>query len=433
MLCRNIAWIALFMAAWSSVNLRYHTRRILVIKVETQTDQTTPLLRNEGRLQVGGRVQRSDRTTNALTTTTTTSSRSTAPPRISVVAQGLGPVGAANDHDSTRTSTQARRVNQTQSTTSSTDRMSKNKKKDDTSRMLNSCAWGPMSGAQCFEMLRKRLTLPLSRLLFFGDSTIHNLVRQGALLDTLLVDDAIENCPNSSCEVRTSEQCNRTYGLPSATSNEFWLKPDLTIGEGPISHGYGNPGCSDCSGCDSRFLDCSAKEPEKRCLVPHGGYVYTEFARDVVWQTHTYNTTQENTADLLRDGFAMYPNTVCVMAAGLHDMEITIENDLSQFIGNVNWYLSLYLDRVCEHVVWLGNASPSSDNYTQTIARTKEWNGAVQQELHENFRDSTTYIDLWSASQKWEHADNLHMDIHWNIQLTNLFVQLWIQTPTVLA
>jgi hypothetical protein len=325
-------------------------------------------------------------------------------------------------------------TNQTQQThQQSSVVMPKRHDNDDTTVLTvkkNSCVWGPTSSSQCSEMLRKRLTLPLSRLLFFGDSTIHNILKDGDLLQKKLVDDAMEHCPNSACILRSSEQCNRTYGLASKSMtfppDELWLKGNLTMGEGPVSTGYINPGCSDCSNCDSRFLDCTAKETEKRCLVLHGGFVYTEFARDVVWQTPRYNTTQENTAHLLRDGAALYPNTACVMAAGYHDMEIPL-NDIGRYIHNVNWYLSLYLDQhICQHVVWLANASPESDIYTQTIARTKAWNEAVQQELQRErkFVDSTTYVDLWNASQTWNHANNLHMDVPWNVHLTDLFVQL---------
>jgi hypothetical protein len=280
-------------------------------------------------------------------------------------------------------------------------------------------------------------------LLFFGDSTVHNVVREGFMLEPLLVDDAHAQCPDSSCLVRTNEHCNRTYGIDASIvpNSELWVLPDLTRGEGPISNGNINPGCSDCSNCNSRFLDCSAPEPDQeRCHVPHGGYVYTEFSRDVVWQTTMYKTTQENTASLLRDGYAIYPATVCVMAAGYHDMDVVFNSGLLMsdqetaasfgsvaiYMQNVKWYLSLYLEQVCRHVVWLANAAPLTDNYTQTIGRTRAWNEAVQQELgaDEKFRDSTTYIDLWTASQTWPHSNNLHMDEAWNVHLADLFVTI---------
>jgi hypothetical protein len=299
-------------------------------------------------------------------------------------------------------------------------------------------------------MLRQRLNLPLDRLLFFGDSTIHNLVREGGILEDALVQvPMMQNCPQ--CQIRTTERCERTYGLPGAVPPALWQKPNVKIGEGPISIGYVEPGCSDCSKCNSRFLDCTMAvdhnnnattlpPPEqRRCHFPHGGYVYTEFARDVVWQSERYPTTQENTAAMLRLGSVLYPNTVCVMAAGLHDMDVIVSaaTNVTRYLQNVRWLLSLYLgndgddhSKVCEHIVWLANASPASDNYTQTIARTKEWNELVQLELTSSttrsarlFRHSTTYIDLWAASQSWPHADNLHMDGSWNRHLSQLFVQ----------
>jgi hypothetical protein len=305
----------------------------------------------------------------------------------------------------------------------------------------NTCVWSPSSSVPCAEMLRRRLPLPLNRLLFVGDSTMHNLVLSGggnALLVKALMDDALAKCPTSLCRVRTSERCNRTYGLegtviPDVPDNGFvWLKPEYaTRGEGPVSHGKANPGCSDCGNCNSRFLDCTtaatATEPNHYCSVPHGGYVYTEFVRDVVWQSRHYNTTQENTAALLHDGSGLYPNTACVMAAGYHDIEADAGHDnMGRYVRNVNWYLSLYLDQVCHHIVWLANAAPASNNFTQSIARVQEWNEAVRHELtqSEKFQQSTTYLDIWSASFTGNHIDNLHMDGTWNIQLAQLFVQL---------
>jgi hypothetical protein len=423
--------LGLFMAVSSSVNLLF-TRRILARVENNHEELPSPLLIWINR--------------------TSGISSSIAPPsrrRISVVARGLGSSpfigGAAGyeggggdnvHHKSKLTPSMNHHLSASENVTPSNDipvvqvPPSNHRQHGDT---LNSCVWGPTFRAQCAEMLRERLTLPLSRLLFFGDSTIHNLVNEGVILEQALVKDALKHCPHSSCQIRTTEKCNRTYGLPGTAPNELWRKPDLTTGEGPIAFGYGNPGCSDCSNCNSRFLDCRAKEPEKRCLVPHGGYVYMEFARDVVWQTARYRTTQENTADFLRDGLAIYPNTACVMAAGLHDMDVFYNNNnVTVYIQNVRWYLSLYLKDVCRHVVWLANASPASDNYTQTIARTNEWNEAVRQELSgDNFLNTTTYIDLWSASQTWPHANNLHMDVPWNMELSQLFTQLWFRTKPI--
>jgi hypothetical protein len=278
-------------------------------------------------------------------------------------------------------------------------------------------------------MLRKRLKFPLSRFLMFGDLTIHHLFWEGGL-NKHLVDKAIEHCPTSLCQIQTTDRCELTYGLPSITLDEDYWKPNLTKGEGPAAYGYNNPRCSDCSGCGSWFVICSNKNPEHRCRVPHGGFVHMEFARDVTWQTPSYRTSQENTAKLLQDGFTTYPHTTCVMAAGLHDMDVPL-NNVALYRQNVNWYLSIFLDKVCEHVVWLANAAPASDNYTQTIARTKEWNDVVQQELQDNFLRTTTFIDLWSASQTEDHFDNIHMGISWNVQLSDFFVQLWSQAAFV--
>lgn len=292
-----------------------------------------------------------------------------------------------------------------------------------TREVANSCVWSPGSYAACSELLRRRLTLPLRRLLFFGDSTIHKLYVEG-ILSIKLVDEALEHCPQSSCIIRTTERCNLTYNYPRSIPTNLYSKPDLMKGEGPVSVGWNNPGCSDCSNCESRFLECTGSQS---CLVPHGGFVHMEYARDVEWQTADYMTTQENTAGLLQHpGSELYNNTVCVMAAGLHDMDVPFTN-VGKYIQNVEWYLSLYLKTVCHRVVWLSNATPLTNNYTQTIAKTQEWNEAVKWKLHQRFFHSTIFIDLWDASRTELHADNLHMDLPWNRKLSELFFRLWFR------
>lgn len=292
-----------------------------------------------------------------------------------------------------------------------------------TQETTNACVWNPSSHTACSVLLRQRLQLPLRRLLFFGDSTIHKLFVDG-ILWIKLVDDAMDHCPQSSCVIRSTERCNLTYGNQRTTPNEWYAKPDLMKGEGPVSVGWNNPGCSDCSNCDSRFVECTGTT---QCQVPHGGFVHMEYARDVEWQTMDYTTTQENTAKLLQhNGSEVYDNTVCVMAAGLHDMDVPFTN-IERYIQNVEWYLSLYLDTICQQVVWLSNTAPMTNNYTQTIAKTKEWNEAVKSKLRQSFFNSTVYIDLWDASQTERHADNLHMDVAWNKKLTELFLRLWFR------
>jgi hypothetical protein len=156
-----------------------------------------------------------------------------------------------------------------------------------------------------------------------------------------------------------------------------------------------------------------------------------EFACDVVWQTTRYRTTQEYTADWLCNGLAIYPNSAC----GLHDMDVS-DNNVTIYIKNVRWYLSLSLANASPALVSvtlsLANASLASGNYTQTIARTNEWNKVVWQELSgKHFLNATTYIDLWSSSQTWPHADSLHMDVRWNMELSQLFTQLWFRTKPI--
>jgi hypothetical protein len=384
------AWIALFMAVWSTLNMHY-TRRIFI---KNENYQGADLSRNSSLALV-----------RLATLSIQSSDRHVAVP----------------EKKNEATTTQSPPQEQPNSGGSSTSMLlSTNSTTTTTSKTPNSCVWGPLASGPCYQMLHQRLTFPLNRLLLLGDSTIHNIFKEGVALERTLVNEAQQHCPQ--CLIRTSERCDRSYGRPGILPVTAWVKPDLWLGIGPISTGYVQPGCSDCFNCDSRFLDCNPDRPH--CSVRHGGYLYTEFARDVVWQSERYNTTQENTADLLRDSLILYPNTTCIMAAGLHDMEIAIPHDLAKFLHNVNWYLSLYIHHVCQHVVWLANASPMTDNYTQTIARTHEWNEGVMQMLHANFPDTTTFIDLWASSQTWEHNNNLHMDHHWNTHLTNLFHQL---------
>ncbi len=150
------------------------------------------------------------------------------------------------------------------------------------------------------------------------------------------------------CQQRMAQRCklNDNFDLPYAKE---WIQPEPTFYEGPLKYGSlpGNQYCSDCSGCQSNFLDCQIKDlglgQERsglhRCdrkRLSYGGYISIEFARDVEIQTPKYSTTQENIAHYLHTSWnkpgsplvKQWGLPICVINTSAHDtmiVDITIE------------------------------------------------------------------------------------------------------------
>ncbi len=315
------------------------------------------------------------------------------------------------------------------------------------------CDWYPDFTTDCEVMLNARLpldtphrTLHKKRWLFLGDSTIKRLFEHSALRTQLIVEphkslSKLYQQPDPCweeearngllCQQRMSERCrlNDFLDLPYATE---WKMPDQLKFEGPLKYGLNNNYCTDCSGCQSNFLDCQVKkifdidQVSETCTkkrLTYGGYLSIEFARDVEIQSPKYSTTQENIAEYLRRSWneptsplmLEWGLPICVINTGNHDSMlpgITVDD----FVKNVKWYLDIYKYQ-CAHMIWLSSTAPRIDNtnYVQTGELMKMYDNAVKDLITNtrSLRRMMSFINIFDASKDWPHADHIHMDNEW--------------------
>jgi hypothetical protein len=315
------------------------------------------------------------------------------------------------------------------------------------------CCWSPRANnRQCVKLLSSRMKPSFRRWLFFGDSTMYQLLHYSPLKRILVHhsrDQIHKACPmDFSCTKRLASRChlNQVFGLPYQPDRQ-WFPPNYTLGEGPVSYGLQNPYCSDCNGCSSELVVCTNLTNNNRTCpastlktLYYGGYISMEFARDVKIQSPHFGTSQENIAlgflnstqwnqDLISSSFGP---TACILGGGFHDMRVP-NITLSRFIANVKWYLRL-LHPTCGHFIWVANTAPATStqhNFPQGYNRTLEWNTAVSN-LLENTRDlrhKSTFVDVFHASISFPHADNMHMDPTWYRALGAMFASM-ITLPT---
>jgi hypothetical protein len=225
-----------------------------------------------------------------------------------------------------------------------------------------------------------------------------------------------------------------------------WTHPNLTIGEGPCKFGLENPYCNDLAGGHSRFITCRrikrispqqrkesgsvANNKKTEPVFTYGGYFSVEFSRDVELQTPEFRTTQENVAAYISKTFNTdalvedFGKPICVANTGVHDAMIP-NITLAKYVTNVEWYLHL-LKAQCRHVIWISTTAPATNKFIQTSKQTKEWDAAVKQMISASttLRPVTSFVDVFSASARTKHADNIHMTQQWYNALGNLFLAL---------
>lgn len=118
----------------------------------------------------------------------------------------------------------------------------------------------------------------------------------------------------------------------------------------------------------------------------------------------------------------------------------------SIYLKNVQWYLQLLLQGPCTHVIWLQNTAPllnwtdpvTPPPYAQTVQSVRSYDQAVYESLmlapattpavadpsSTLMSESVSTMDVWEASLKWSHADNIHLTSDWNRELGMFFVKL---------
>merc|ERR1711862_867818 len=153
---------------------------------------------------------------------------------------------------------------------------------------------------------------------------------------------------------------------------------------------------------------------------------------DVEQQTRVTETTQE-TASLhvknqLRNKNITSNESVCVINTGLHDQRLCKNRNISKcgdmYLQNVAIYLKL-LDPVCGNFIWIGISSVrGDDNSPQENYISISWNKKVKSALESLYPTRSFYIDVWNASSRFPHYDNIHFEYDYYQGLANLFSQL---------
>lgn len=318
-----------------------------------------------------------------------------------------------------------------------------------------SCSWFPKNHARCDEILSRRIPPPVKsadelrddddekqhqRWIFFGDSTMKRLFDRSDLKEHLIQHPS--KMSKKKCfgkvtckEHQQKDRCelNSVYDLPYV---DQWEMPDPFMFEGPIRYGAmnGNEFCTDCSGCQTHFLECSfdssinegTKCGDNRKV--YGGYMTMEFARDRVLQTPELGTTQENiaayisntwnTPELVRD----WGKPICVFSGGNHDI-IVPGMSKEKFTSNVQWMLKT-LQPQCHHMIWLSNTpNKRKSRFPQHIAIMKSWDGGVKDLIaaDPDLLGMSSFIDVLDASLNFPHADYIHMDDKWYKELGKWF------------
>ena len=328
-----------------------------------------------------------------------------------------------------------------------------------------SCSWFPNDRKQCSDLFRRRLATTKSdldhvsndsfdskRWLFFGDSTMKRLFDLSDLKNKLVYEPSRtskDDCLGKfSCDEHVADRCeiNSNFGLPYA---EKWIPPDPNMFEGPKKYGARNNYCTDCSGCQSHFLECRLSESNSfntnknnlemdrssstcnHSKRRYGGFMTMEFARDKEIQTPEFQTTQENIAAYVARIWntpkllQYWGKPICVLGAGIHDIlldGITTED----FVRNVKFMLTVMMP-VCEHLVWLGNTTNGrKSEYLQTMRQMKIWDRAVKEliESEPELLKLSSFIDVIDASLTFPHADFIHMNDKWYSQLGEWFTTL---------
>ena len=198
-----------------------------------------------------------------------------------------------------------------------------------------------------------------------------------------------------------------------------WSKPDM-LTEGPTgnANNYGDikPWCSDCASCTAKL--CGRAE-----------YIPVEFAKDREIQTPTLPTTQHIVGNYLSD----VPRDICIVNAGLHDMEISKGAMQSeQYVMNVDSYMKL-IRPGCKQIVWIHTSSVKGVEkyiHLQNNPKISKWNKAVDKMLIQKHRH-VFIIDVFEFS-KQSHVDNVHLNGKYYSMLAG-FIQSCIEqntTPT---
>ena len=318
----------------------------------------------------------------------------------------------------------------------------------------SSCTWSPSAPEECQAALMSRLcrNQPTNRasrrrFLVMGDSTagpdhlfkyLYNFTVQDAQAQ---IQAAYGN--EYIAEIRRGGRCrnNELFGLDYPSD---WIGPNYTLGEGPVQYGAKVAFCSDCLGCHSIFLvvsrnasaSHSSSEPSLKGPLLYGGFIKSEFARDVEIQSPQFRTTQENTAYFIQNAYNTpdlleeWPDMpICLLSSAHHDAAIAgITQD--RYLSNVEWFIKV-MQPQCHFIIWLGANLPAGQvgyhKYPQTPELTTSWNRAVRQLLDSRPDLNAMFVDVLNASHhegNLTKGNNVHMNPIWYETLADFFTHV---------
>lgn len=184
------------------------------------------------------------------------------------------------------------------------------------------------------------------RFILIGDST---MARARDSLSSI----AFQNCSVT----KTASRCDFSefYGLPY---NQTALQVPVPRHVGPAVNGLNNRGCWDCSGCESKVIECADGDIEY-----HG----IEFAADVEYPTNGSSLTQESIIAGYMSKRAIPNCDYVVFNFGIHDTATT--GDAPEIFGQ-------QLDYVCELLLQLyspHNLLYVTSTYPYATLQPEEW------------------------------------------------------------
>ena len=169
---------------------------------------------------------------------------------------------------------------------------------------------------------RTSCLLRFPKLVFLGDSQMAMLFR--------VIHRSLSSF--SCVQIKSGGRCGNLgdyYHIEELIHGDY-QKPNVSRLEGPLAYGLANPGCSDCSGCDSLLYKCVSKDGDTIELE----YLAMEFIRDVELQSVLSRTSQENIMHYLAQSDSIN-KSVFVLNAGLHDLLIL---DVLAGGGEITWF-----------------------------------------------------------------------------------------------
>ena len=252
-------------------------------------------------------------------------------------------------------------------------------------------------------------------VIFLGDSNMKRLLTRYIAIQKFSCQQNMNRCGYDQYFLSLQNTKRR---------NPSWIKPRYGI-EGPVFYGLANPGCSDCSGCNS--VECTSLLSNPKTKL---SYIPIEFARDVMLQSKQYdfNSTQEVISEYLKHRPAKW----CVVNSGLHDMLIPGISD-AQYIENVIYYLNNL--KSCFRIIWLHTSSVGIGHslYGPTAnTRIRSWNSL----LHNNdmfLKIVHSQIDLYNVSLKAKREDHVHFGQEYYDYVASILYKEMIDNSTTIV